>query len=207
LPVQLRADSFRNVPHAFQSLFAEAKEENIGRLQNEHEARIADQRHADAEIETGRDNLVQLSDELNEVQKRFYDYGTEIARIEDGIQFQNERSKQVNTDLEQVSENWRKVEVDLENDEQVLFEIREEIAETEPRQKEIEKHEERSGTNLLEAEQAMQRWQHEWDEFNHAAAEARQEGEVEGLATWKSQSNVWMIASRSLRMICNAWKT
>ena len=157
---------------------AEAKEENIGRLQNEQEARIADQRHADAEIETERDNLQQLSDELNEVQKRFYDFGTEIARIEDGIQFQNERSKQLGVDLEQVSENWRNIKVNLENDERLRSEIREEIAETEPRQKEIEKHEAVSGTELLEAEQAMQSWQQEWDEFNHAAAEARQEGEV-----------------------------
>ena len=157
---------------------AEAKEENISRLQIEQEARVADQRHADAEIETERDNLQQLSDELNEVQKRFYDLGTDIARIEDGIQFQNERSRQLNTDLEQVSENWRDVKVNIENDERLLDEIQEEIAETEPKQKEIEQHESVSGTELLQAERAMQSWQQEWDDFNHAAAETRQQGEV-----------------------------
>ncbi len=158
---------------------AKQKEENIARLQNEQEARIADQRHADAEIETARDNLVQLVDEMNEVQKRYYDFGTEIARIEDGIQFQNERTRQLNTDLVQVTENWQKVQRDLDSDERLLESYRREIAETEPQQQEIKLHEEASGNRLLESEQSMQAWQKEWDEFNHAAAESRQAGEVQ----------------------------
>ena len=157
---------------------ADSKQENIGRLEVEQEARIADQRHVDAEIEAERDKLVQLSDELNGVQKQFYDFGTEIARIEDGIQFQNERNKELNIDLEQVSDNWRKVRVDLKNDEGLRADIQNEIVEIEPQQKEMEAHEKVSGTKLLEAEGAMQDWQHEWDKFNQAAAESRQEGEV-----------------------------
>jgi chromosome segregation protein len=157
---------------------AVSKEENISRLQIEQEARIADQRHVDAEIEAERDKLVQFSDELNNVQKQFYDFGTEIARIEDGIQFQNERNRELNTDLEQVSENWQKVRADLEDDERLCGDIRNEIAEIAPQQKEMEEHEEVSGTKLLEAEGAMQDWQREWDSFNHTAAESRQEGEV-----------------------------
>jgi chromosome segregation protein len=158
---------------------AKSEENNIARLQNEQEARIADQRRVDAEIEKERDNLVQLSDELNEVQKQYYDYGTEIARIEDGIQFQSERARQLNSDLNEVSENWRKVQADMESDERQIEDHRQEIARTEPQQQNILKLEEASGTRLLEAEQSMQTWQVGWDEFNHKAAESRQAGEVE----------------------------
>ncbi|MFP6806326.1 MAG: chromosome segregation protein SMC [Pseudomonadales bacterium] len=158
---------------------AKSKEENIGRLQNEQEARIADQRHADAQIETERDSLVELSDDLNEVQKRYYDFGTEIARIEDSIQYQNERTRQLNTDLGQVTDNWQKVHIDLEGDEILLANYRREIADTEPKQEEIKLHEEASSVRLLESEESMQVWQNEWDEFNHAAADSRQSGEVQ----------------------------
>jgi len=158
---------------------AKGSEDNINRLQVEQEARVADLRHGDAQIEIERDNLVQLSDELNEVQKRYYDFGTEIAGIEDGIQFQNERSRQLNMDLVEVSENWRKVQLDLQGDESQLAEYRQEITDTVPQQEEISKHEEASGIRLLAAEQSLQTWQKQWDEFNHTAAESRQAGEVQ----------------------------
>ncbi|MFT7138735.1 MAG: chromosome segregation protein, partial [Sulfitobacter sp.] len=51
---------------------AKQKEDNIGRLQVEQEARIADQRRIDADVEQKRSDLVSLSDQVNEVQKRFY---------------------------------------------------------------------------------------------------------------------------------------
>ena len=158
---------------------AKSKEENINRLQIEQEASVADLRHGEAQIESERYNLVQLSDELNEVQKLYYDFGTEIARIEDGIQFQNERSRQLASDLGEVSENWRKVQLDLQGDESELAAYRQEIADTAPQQEEINKHEATSSVRLMEAEQSLQAWQKEWDEFNHSAAEARQAGEVQ----------------------------
>ncbi len=158
---------------------ATLREGNIARLRNEQEARIADQRRVDAEIEQERDNLVQLSDELNEVQKRFYDFGMEIARIEDSIQFQNERARQLNTDLSEVTENWRKVEADLDADKRQSDEFQREISELEPQQQAKLAEEQASGVRLQEAEQEMQAWQKEWDDFNHNAAQSRQEGEVQ----------------------------
>jgi chromosome segregation protein len=151
----------------------------INRLVVEQEARIADERHIDAEVEAKRAALVELSDELNEVQKRFYDHGTEIARIEDSIQFQNERTKQLGSDLEQVLDNYQKVRIDLEADEGLLAKLKAEMTSTSPQQEEIKSLERVSGERLFSAEQAMQRWQEEWDNFNQSAAETRQKGEVQ----------------------------
>lgn len=155
------------------------KDDDINRLVNEQEARVADQRHIDAEVESRRATLVDLSDQLNAVQKRYYDHGTEIARIEDSIQFQNERTRQLNSDLEQVLENLGKVRVDLEADEQMLARFRTELTSTSPRQDEMLSVEKASGDRLFAAERAMQRWQDEWDHFNQGAAETRQRGEVQ----------------------------
>ncbi len=158
---------------------AKAKEDNINRLQIEQEARIADQRRVDAEVEQKRQTMVQLGDESNDVQKRYYDLGTEIARVEDSIQFQNERNQELNRDLEQVSENWYKIRSDIDNDQRRLGELRHELGQTEPRQDEVRLSEETSGGQLIEAEQAMQAWQQNWEEFNILSAQSQNQGQVQ----------------------------
>jgi chromosome segregation protein len=151
----------------------------INRLAIEQEARIAEQRHIDAEIESKRAALAELSDELNEVQKRYYGHGTEIARIEDSIQFQNERTRQLGTDLDQVLENLGKVGTDRNADELQLTAFREELESTSPQQSEIQSLGVASAERLVTAEKNMQGWQEEWDEFNQTAAETRKNGEVQ----------------------------
>jgi chromosome segregation protein len=155
------------------------QDHEIDRLTIEQEARIADQRRIDAEIEAKRAALTELSDELNEVQKRYYDHGTEIARIEDSIQFQSERTRQLGSDLDQVLENLGKVGADLNADELQLTNLREDLASTSPQQSEIQSLEVASAERFASAEHNMQGWQEEWDEFNQTAAETRQRGEVQ----------------------------
>jgi chromosome segregation protein len=174
LKAQLQALRYRVI-----STEAASKEENISRLTIEQEARVADQRRVEAEIEQQRQHLAELSETLNEIQKQYYDYGTEIARIEDGIQYQNERTQQLRQDLEQVGENMSTVNADLANDERVIARLEQELTETEPEQRRFRELEESSGDHLLESEQAMQQWQQSWDGFIHAASEARQQGEVQ----------------------------
>ena len=158
---------------------AKTKEENIGKLQVEQEARIADQRRIDAEVEQKRSDLVSLNDQVNEVQKRYYDYGTEIARIEDSIRFQNERNQQLNTDLEEVSENWYKIRADIDSDQRKLGELKHELAQTEPQQNLVRETESASSEYLTAAEEAMAEWQTNWDEFNRIAAESQNKGQVQ----------------------------
>jgi chromosome segregation protein len=181
---------------------AKRKEDNIGKLQVEQEARIADQRRIDAEVEQKRADLVTMSDEVNEVQKRYYDYGTEIARIEDSIRFQNERNQQLNQDLEEVSENWYKIRADIDSDQRKLGELKHELLQTEPQQNQVRETESASNEDLTAAEQAMAEWQVNWDEFNRIAAESQNKGQVqqskiEALEQSIERLNTRLIASRS----------
>ncbi len=165
----------------WQAISAEVqeKETEIARLENELEARIAELRHADAAIEEGRERLARLSDEQNDVQRRYYDYGTEIARLEDGIRFQNERSRQLGADLDEVVANLHRVQRDLQGDEEELAGYRAEMTALEPKKEVIRQEEEASGGRLQAAEKAMQEWQRAWDEFNQRAAHSQQQGEVQ----------------------------
>ncbi len=171
---QLQALKWRTI-----SADTKVKEANISRLQIAQDASIADLRRIDAEVEEKRQVLIALSDETNEIQKRFYDIGTEIARIEDSIQFQNERNQQRNKDLEEVSENWYKIRADIDADQRKLGELRHELAQTEPQQEQVRETEEASGVQLTEAEQGMQAWQQSWEAFNQSAAQAQNKAQVQ----------------------------
>ncbi len=155
------------------------KVSDMNRLTVEQEARVADQRRIDADIEQQRQAHADISEKLNEEQRRYYDYGTEIARIEDGIQYQNERTQQLREDLEQINANILRVSADLDEDVKLVSELKTSLEATGPQQSHFRELEETSGHNLLEVEQAMQNWQRSWDEFNHVAAESRQHGEVQ----------------------------
>ena len=54
------------------------------------EGRVARQRNLEADIEAKRDAYVEASDKFNEIQGRYYAVGSEIARIEQSIQFTKE---------------------------------------------------------------------------------------------------------------------
>ena len=153
-------------------------DDEINRLTNERDAQVANQRRADAEIEAQRAALTELSDKLNDVQKRYYDHGAEIARIEDGIKFQDERTRQLRDDLKEVMGNQGRINTDIEADEAQLQQFHEVLSSISPRQDEIKSRKMASIEHLAAAERAMQQWQQEWDEFNSAAAEIRQMGEV-----------------------------
>jgi chromosome segregation protein len=171
---QLQALKWRTI-----SADAKVREDSINRLQVAQDASVADLRRVDASVEEQRQVLIALSDETNEVQKRFYDIGTEIARIEDTIQFQNERNQQLNRDLEEVSENWYKVRADIDADQRKLGELRHELNQTEPQQEQVQQTEEASAEQLSDAEQAMQVWQQNWETFNQGAAEAQNKAQVQ----------------------------
>ena len=155
------------------------KDDEITRLSTEQEARVADQRRIDADIETQRAELAGLTDALDAVQQRYYQQGNRIAEIEGNIRHQNERSQQFITDLEQVTEAWHQLRTNLDNDQQALDRLREDLAAIEPQRAEMLSLEQTSGEQLLSVEQAMQGWQEEWELFNQSAAETRRAAGVQ----------------------------
>src|SRR5699024_2306679 len=79
----------------------------IGELEVALEARIAEQRHADAEIEHLRESHNEVQESFNQVQQSYYALGAEVARLEQSIQHQRERRQQLFEELEQISVSWK----------------------------------------------------------------------------------------------------
>ncbi|MCO7226829.1 chromosome segregation protein SMC [Pleionea sp. CnH1-48] len=171
-------------------------EQLIGQLETELESRIADQRGADADIERSRELHIELSDQFNEVQGRFYGIGADIARLEQAIKHQKERKVQLVEDIRNVSESLHQIGDQKENDQSRLEELQQELMEAEP---ELEMHNESfeaSQEELMQLEEYMLDWQSQWDSFNQESSKNNQQLEVEKTRLQHLESHISRMVSR-----------
>ncbi len=158
---------------------AKAKHIAIRDLELRMESFVTDQVNKDTQIEKYRTQYVEMGDKFNEVQGRYYAIGADIARIEQTIHHAQERSRQLQSDLDQTQRDCKEAEENLRIDTQKAEAWEEELLVLEPDLELVKAAEESSNEVLLDAEDAMQRWQNEWDAFNQRAAEPRQKAEVQ----------------------------
>jgi chromosome segregation protein len=151
----------------------------IGELEVKLEAVHAEHQQVDTAIEQYRVDHTDRTDAFNKVQGTYYSLGSEVARIEQTIKHQQERGRQLAEDLQQTSHSLEEAESHLGDDRGKLTSWDVEIETLGPELEMLQAVEEASAEALLQAEEAMHRWQHQWDEFNQHAAAPRQQAEVQ----------------------------
>lgn len=151
----------------------------IQKLDTDLEARIADQRHADAQIEKTREQHIDLSDEFNNAQGKFYGIGADIARLEQGIAHKKERQVQLNHDFQQVTDSLSHAMEQMTQDEQDLEILNGQLIEIEPDLEVQQQTLENSQERLVDLETEILDWEKDWDEYNKISAQNSQKMEVE----------------------------
>ncbi|WP_290538063.1 chromosome segregation protein SMC [Alcanivorax sp.] len=151
----------------------------IGELDVSMEAKVAEQRHVDAEVERLREKHHEVQEHFNQVQQHFYALGAEVARLEQSIQHQRERKQQLYEELDQIKASWQESDEHLRVDSEKVAELDAILAEREPELALISEQQEASAEALALAEETMQNWQQEWEEFNGKSGESRRQAEVE----------------------------
>ncbi|PHQ16828.1 chromosome segregation protein SMC [Marinobacter profundi] len=129
-------------------------------------------------METLRDNHHERTEHFNRAQARYYEAGADIARIEQSLEHQRERSRQTAAELDQAMANQRELARELEQDEEKLAGIQQELDMIGPEQEELVIRAEESGEKLQQAEDAMSDWQHSWETFSARSADARRQAEL-----------------------------
>ncbi|MBT5007434.1 MAG: AAA family ATPase, partial [Halieaceae bacterium] len=153
--------------------------QSVGELEVKLEAVHAEHQQVDTAIEQHRVDHTDATDSFNKVQATYYSLGSEVARIEQTIKHQQERSRQLSEDLTQTIESLEQAESHLGDDRDKLTSWEQEAEALEPELEMLQALEESSAEALLQAEEAMHSWQNQWDEFNQHAAEPRQQAEVQ----------------------------
>ncbi len=155
------------------------REHRVRDLEIAMEALIAEQRNADSEVEKQRDQHADLTETFNQVQARYYSVGADISRIEQVLQFNRDRQRQLHDDIDETELAWQEAQSHLAQDQALLADLQNELAEVEPELEMASAADEDTAEQLLTAEEAMQTWQSAWDQFNQQAAAPRQQAEVE----------------------------
>ncbi|MGN0921680.1 MAG: chromosome segregation protein SMC [Cellvibrio sp.] len=165
----------------YQQLDIQAKEKQtaIRDLELRMEAFITEQVNKDTHIEKYREQHAELGDKFNEIQGRYYAIGSDITRLEQNIAHATERARQLQADLDQTQRDCKEAEAALKFDTEKAEELHEELLMLEPELEMIDETQESSSAALMDAEDAMQHWQQEWDNFNQSSAAPRQRAEVQ----------------------------
>ena len=156
-----------------------AREERIRSLELEQEKALADQRGLEAQIEKSRQQHANASDEFNKVQGNYYQLGADIARIEESIQFNQQRAQQLELDLRSVHQRAGETQRQLAMDEEQIVQLEARSAELLPKVEELAAADSVAAQALAEQEERARGLQQSWDEFNTQAAANDREAEVQ----------------------------
>lgn len=158
---------------------AGAQQQQIDQFEVALQARISDQRRVEADIISLRDQLIGSNDALAEVQQRFYDEGTEIARIEESIQYQSERARTLADSLRQADQERAETAASLASDEALISDSTEQLTGLAPEQSALSASEITSKAELQIKESSVAELQQRWEQFTSEAAKVAQAGEIE----------------------------
>ncbi len=179
---------------------ASASTSNLSDKETALEALIAIQRSTEAKIEDARVRQTDRSDEFNEVQGRYYQAGSEIARIEQTIEHAHELRERQQQDLEQAVQGAAEIAGHINKDESEIAQLELTINELVPGLEEAKAQQERSHVSLEQAEKALAEWQQRWDEYTVKASEARQTRNVEETRSEQLKSRLESLAERRRKL-------
>jgi chromosome segregation protein len=157
----------------------EQRDRGIAEQENRLQSAIAEQRAIEARIEEQREAHADANEGFNEIQGQFYAIGSEIARLEEAIQYAREARRQQEVDLAQARQSLQQARELSEQDSSRLADLAGELERDQPMLSAAREQADAEASALEAAEKAMQDWQAEWDRFNQSANEPSQLAQVE----------------------------
>ena len=120
---------------------------------------------------------------LTEAQNNFHVIDTEINKLEQNIQYANERCEQFQLDLEQLEKSQAEADQTLTSDKQQIIELETNLIEAETLLTTELESETMAEQSLNEAQNQLEEWQYNWDAFNQRSAEPTQRAQIERART------------------------
>ncbi|MGH8168927.1 MAG: chromosome segregation SMC family protein, partial [Steroidobacteraceae bacterium] len=146
----------------------------------EMQAALADQRAAEASLESQRAHHGGAGERVSAVQGRYYEIGAEISRLEQTIQHTRELRERQRADLAKTRATLAELGAHIERDEHQLAQLAEEIARSVPELERAQGAEAAAAQALEAAERELAAWQERWEQLNQALGAADRTTQVEG---------------------------
>lgn len=174
LTAELHTLRYVNLHHSL-----EQRQQEIRELEVAREKGAADYQHVETEIERDRARHGEASEEFNKVQGRYYQIGADIARVEEAIGFNQQRVKQLELDLQSVTQRASETTRQLGMDDQEIQGLEQRVSELEPQVEEAARADEQRSGALDALESRYREWLSEWEALNRRMAEFERTAEVQ----------------------------
>ncbi|WP_058197066.1 chromosome segregation protein SMC [Xanthomonas translucens] len=171
---QWKALEYRGLDSRLQGL-----REALGQEETRLQQFIAEQRDAEARIETGRVRREEAADALSKAQAEVYQVGSTLARIEQQIQHQRDLSQRLHKARDEAQLALAELGRHISGDEAKLALLRESVDIAGPQLEQLQEDNEYKQEALREAEARLADWQQRWETHQRYTAEASRAGEVE----------------------------
>ncbi|HIE56423.1 MAG TPA: chromosome segregation protein SMC, partial [Chromatiaceae bacterium] len=155
------------------------KDRLIAEQGNRFEEAVARQRRIEAQIEEQREAHHDANQAFNEVQGRYYAVGADIARLEEAIQYAREARRRTEEELKRTRSALEEARAHRSQDEGRLQQMAQSLMQDQPELELARQRADELQRREAAAEQVMQDWQQEWDDFNTRSTEPAQTAQVE----------------------------
>ena len=140
---------------------------------------VASRIGCDGVLEKHRISYIELGDSFNLTQGKYYAIGSEVSRIEQTIQYTQDRAQELKKDLKETEQSFIEAEEHLFLDREKRKALELELQEVLPVLEKTRIKESLSQSSLQQAEKEMTTWHISWDEFIQNSAGPSQQAEVQ----------------------------
>lgn len=144
----------------------------------EHDAQLTRQRECEVNIEKLRVQSQTYLDKKNEIQKKFYSVGSEIARLEQQIAHKQEQLKQWSNELRDSESLFQELTTQATDQSQKIDTLSREITAQRPQHASLQSMLLEANQVLQNADQQMRQTQTQWDQFLEQSSKTNQHLEV-----------------------------
>ncbi|MBS0287816.1 MAG: chromosome segregation protein SMC [Proteobacteria bacterium] len=187
---------------AWQRLDGQIKETDakIRELTVKLEEEQSNAQHLKTEQEKQRLAQTDANEALNEVQKRYYSVGGEIAKIEQSIQHHQERQQQLLADKLDAEQTLLSSQSQLEQDKQSLTSLEAKIATLAPKYESANEESELCSALQLEAENAQETWRESLSKAQQDAVAPTRQAEAEKAKITQLERQIHLTQERINRL-------
>ncbi|MEM7217241.1 MAG: chromosome segregation protein SMC [Pseudomonadota bacterium] len=157
----------------------DAGERQVAELVNRQAEKQAEMQAVDTDIEKSRQEMTARGDEFSGVQSRFYQLGAEIARVEEALQYNEQRLTQLELDLDAVTRSDEENRRQLALDDARIGELGAQASELQPQLEAAQTERDGARAALTGIEDKVAAWQSDWDAFSAEAAGIEQRAQVQ----------------------------
>jgi chromosome segregation protein len=179
---------------------AEVQDSAVRECELSMQQALADQRAAEAAIETQRAYQHEQSERVSGVQGRYYEVGAEISRTESTITHTRELRDQQRNELTKARATLAELNSHIERDEREIANLRDEIHKLTPELERAQAAENALNEDLSSAEHQLSDWQQRWEGFNREQGAAHQTTQVERARIEQLENQLRRLATQADRL-------